>query len=296
MDLKVGPEHFKGEMSCVGELEVTVSLGGLTVSFEGLTRELRDDSLDRYRPFLSAGPAQHRVTLRRGEASYLAPSPDGYLRLEETSYPSGKVLLSTDFAAFHPSSSEKGLLRISDPADVKRSVRALENYLRWTVADLAIRSGAFVLHSAGLVREGRAYLFFGHSGAGKSTVTALSSGLQILSDDLVLVRRGSGGFEALTTPFWGAFAQESKETGIFPVAGLYRLVQSKEVKLVPLPPALAVGKIISACPFVSDPARRTEGLLPLVEDLCRTVPAHDLHFRKEPSFWGVILESEGSNG
>src|SRR5207247_1225576 len=70
--------------------------------------------------------------------------------------------------------------------------RGLENFLRILTASHILESGGFLLHASGVVRAGRAYVFFGPSGSGKTTVTHLSPGDQVLSDDLTLVVRTRG--------------------------------------------------------------------------------------------------------
>ena len=61
-----------------------------------------------------------------------------------------------------------------------------ENFFRVLAAYRVQELGGAILHCAGIVRDGRAYLFLGRSGAGKTTVSRLSlaAGLEVLSDDL----------------------------------------------------------------------------------------------------------------
>jgi len=291
MITSIDPAHFKDLSASPGEYAVTLALAGITVRFHGLHEELSEALRRRYAPFLADARPDHAASLHEGEPAYLPPAADRFLRLEEVVHPEGNTLVSTDFAAFHPVDSEEGVLRVSEPMNVKVTVRALENYLRWTIADLIIRRGGFVLHSSGLVRDERAYVFFGHSGAGKSTVAELSGDLPILSDDLVLLLREDGVYKACTTPFWGSFAQEAKELAAYPIAGLFHLIQASEVRIEPIPPGLAAGMVLSCCPFVSDPTRRSDLLMPIIEDFVRNLPTYELHFRRDPSFWDAILAS-----
>ena len=165
---------------------------------------------------------------------------------------------------------------------------AIENYLRWTLADLALEHGGFIFHAAGLAKGGRAYVFFGPSGAGKSTIVSLSPGAGILSDDLVLVIRGTVGWQAATTPFKGMFPQGAKDRVMYPLAGLFRLVQSPILALSELPAGLAVGMAMACCPFVSDPVKRHDKLITLVEECCRETGVRELRFRRDSSFWKLI--------
>lgn len=288
MDFVATPEHFADSGLPTGNGVVTVAVGKLSVRFQGLSDNLREAVLSRYAIFLSQTEPLHTVTLHPGAAAYLDPAPDMYIRLEQKSYPEGQILLSTDFAAIRYATDGHGVLKVSAPLDTVLTVRALENYLRWAIADLALQHEGFILHSAGLVRDGDARVFFGPSGAGKSTVAGLSNDCILLSDDLVLLARVKGQWRATTTPFWGALAQEAKDLGDYPLAGLFRLTQAPAHELRPVPLHVAVGMVAACCPFVSDAALRHEKLLPLVESLCQEIGVRELRFRKDRGFWALL--------
>lgn len=288
MDIRPAFNHFDACPPPLGGQGLCVSIGPIAVAIGGLDEALADAARARYRPFLSDAAPLHSVALHAGSRAYLDPTEDGYLRLEEFACGPGRCFLSNDFAALRIGGS--GILRVARPSDVAATLQAVENYVRWVVADLALEHEGFVLHAAGLVRDGRAHLFFGPSGAGKSTVASLSPGCRLLSDDLVLLLRREGSWRAATTPFAGTLPQEDKEPGLYPLASLCRLVQASEDRLEALAPtAKAVAALLACCPFVTDQARRNERLLPLVEELCRAVPPRLLHFTKSPAFWSILV-------
>jgi hypothetical protein len=271
----------------LGREEVRLGVGPICVAYRGLSAALAEAMRERYGSFLSETPAHHAVDVGRGDEAYLEPAADGYLRLEEIPAGQGRALLSTDLAAWR--SDAHGTLRLSSPDAIAPSLRGLENYLRWTSADLALDWEGFVFHSAGVVKGGRAYLFFGPSGAGKSTVSGLSRPLPLLSDDLVLVLKTGGTWKAAATPFAGSLPQEDKTPGAFPLAGLFRLVQAREHRLASLgPAALAVASMLSCCPFAGGRSRREALLLPLLEDLRGAHPPFELYFRKDGGFWTLL--------
>ncbi|MEX1007930.1 MAG: hypothetical protein WD271_08825 [Acidimicrobiia bacterium] len=88
--------------------------------------------------------------------------------------------------------------------------------LTWLLA----RHDRFVLHGAGIVRDGHALLLLGHSGAGKSTlaVAALEAGWLALADDVVIVHASDDGFRihgvhrtpAVPTEIGGRFAASAR--------------------------------------------------------------------------------------
>ena len=78
------------------------------------------------------------------------------------------------------------------------------------ITHLARRAGV-ILHGCGISTGGRGVVFAGESGAGKSTLSRLwaqKAGIEILSDDRVIVRRQNGSFYLYGTPWHGdeAFA------------------------------------------------------------------------------------------
>jgi hypothetical protein len=295
VDRIVGPSHFQEQLRPIGDLSVTVAVAGLSVRFEGLSAELQEACLRRYAPFLSKDKPLHSVAVSRGETAYLELPEDRFLRLEEAACPEGQVLLSHNLAALREPKGKAGQLKLSRPNDQKDALRGIECYLRWVVADLALQQGGFVLHSSGLARNGKAHVFFGPSGAGKSTVASLSPDCTLLSDDLVLITKRDGKWMAATTPFWGTLPQECKDAGLYPLAGLYRLTKSEEVRLAQASPAVAAGMVLACCPFVANPALRREKLVPLVDDCTRRVPTRSLLFRKDSTFW-TIIKREARHG
>ena len=64
----------------------------------------------------------------------------------------------------------------------------------------AVRRGGFLIHGASIVRDGQAYIFFGKSAAGKSTLAAMSPEGQVISDDLTLVLPTESGLVVAGSP------------------------------------------------------------------------------------------------
>lgn len=168
-------------------------------------------------------------------------------------------------------------------------LRDLEYYLRIVMAALAYQRGGLLVHGAALVLDGQAHLFIGQSGSGKSTVVALSPHAVALGDDLVLLRPTAQGWQAYGTPFWNWQAgQRAGQTSQGALRGIYKLVQSPEVRLEPLPRAAAVAELAANCPIVNDVPEWWPGLLGVCRELASAVPVQRLFFRKDNAFWNVI--------
>ena len=163
-------------------------------------------------------------------------------------------------------------------------------FLRTVYALLAYRAGGLMVHGAGIVRDGRAFLFFGPSGSGKTTVARLSTGCIALNDDLIVLTPEARAWRAHGTPFTNP-TQVSPTSRSAPLAALLRLVQSPDVYLSPLVGAPAVAELLASVPVLNG------GPAPPLErcrQILQSVPSYLLHFRPEPSFWQEIDRIEAA--
>ncbi len=110
-----------------------------------------------------------------------------------------------------------------------------------------IKRGGMMLHSSAVALNGKAYLFSGPSGVGKSTHTGywleLFPEAYILNDDKpALVPRGEG-FMAFGTP-WSGKHDISRNEGL-PVGGIAFLERADHNFIEPMAPAEAAVRLIS---------------------------------------------------
>jgi len=67
-------------------------------------------------------------------------------------------------------------------------------------------SNGFLIHAAGVIHQGKGYVFAGPSGAGKSTIALLlkkSEDFTLLSDDRIVISKSGDGFSISGTPWPG---------------------------------------------------------------------------------------------
>ena len=171
-----------------------------------------------------------------------------------------------------------------------------ENFFRVMVAYRLLALGGVLLHSAGVVMEtGGAHLFFGPSGAGKTTLSrlALASGRTVLSDDInALCPSPDGSPQVEKLPFAGDLGRTPTERSTYPLAGLHRLSQGENA-LRRLPRAEATASLLASAPFVNADPHRLDPLLTTLQDLLATVPVHQLTFSKDGDFWPLLEDSPG---
>jgi hypothetical protein len=163
----------------------------------------------------------------------------------------------------------------------------LDCLLRILLTWMLLPHRGFLLHAATVIREGRAYLFMGKSGAGKSTVASLAPEGSVLTDELSLVRREDGIWRAYGTPFWGEFRAGDLNTSA-PIAGIFRLVHAEENRVTPLRPVEFLRAMIGNVLFFSRQPADSQRLLNIVSQTAQELPGFTLEFRKDRTFWEVL--------
>lgn len=140
-----------------------------------------------------------------------------------------------------------------------------------------------ILHGGALAEDGRAWLFTGPSGVGKSTLAALFPD-KALCDELVAVRAHDGGFWVQSLPYWTA------KPGTASLQSICLLRHGVDHVRTRLTPAAALRRL---APQVTWPvlhqgamAHCFDALAALVE----TVPVWDLAFAPRADVWRVITQ------
>lgn len=110
--------------------------------------------------------------------------------------------------------------------------QCLDAFLRSLISFLLPREGGFMLHSAGIVKNGKAHLFLGKSGAGKSTLSKLAAaaGVEVISDEINLLRLEKGRFRVYGSPFWGEMRADGRP-GTWPLGCIHLLGKARENRL-----------------------------------------------------------------
>lgn len=146
------------------------------------------------------------------------------------------------------------------------------------VSLLAHAEGA-VVHAAGVVVDGLAWVFAGTHGQGKSTLARLFSrrrGLGILNDDRVVVRRVGGRWLAFGTPWAGTVRRVSSVAA--PLGGIFLIRHGAATCATPLGPVDAARRLVPRCfhPYWDRDA--LAALLATVGGIVDEVPCHELPF------------------
>ena len=144
-----------------------------------------------------------------------------------------------------------------------------------------------LIHSSCVIDQGRAILFSGHSGAGKSTAARLSSPRPLLSDEASIVRITSDGVSVYDSPFRSELLSES-DLDSCPLAGIYLLNQSEEIFTRTIADKDAFIRVLDKVFYWSYDPAETMKIMRLGKLLAEQVPFHDLYFQKNNLFWEKI--------
>jgi hypothetical protein len=169
-----------------------------------------------------------------------------------------------------------------------RPASDVEYALRLIYGLLAVRADGLLFHSAGIVRHGHAFLFFGHSGSGKTTVSRLSSGDTVLNDDLVLLLPGEHTWTVHATPFWNMTQVGPPLPGSAPLGAMLRLVQARHVAVEAISQAHALAEVLSCVPGLVSDTTSSKRMLAIGMRLLQTAHVWRLHFLPDASFWSVV--------
>jgi hypothetical protein len=146
-----------------------------------------------------------------------------------------------------------------------------------------------ILHACGIVIEDRGILFLGESGAGKSTLArmwAQENGVDILSDDRVIVRKQDREFRVFGTPWHGEAAFGSPREAR--LERIFFLSHGKENSVKDVKGLDPVSHLLT-CSF--PPLWDSQGMefaLEFFSQLASQVPCQELSFRPEKSALALV--------
>ena len=221
---------------------------------------------DRYERFLVPGRRVRRPDVRI-DLDWRAKGPDWHDTDPEVQEIGGGFRIrGRNFSAL----LEPDAGRWRGRASLLSSPYAFDSLLRVAWSRILLDRGGMLLHSAGTISGGRGFSFAGKSGSGKTTLVRKAPLRDVLSDEIIILRKTSRGFSIHGTPFFGEVGKGGRPVRA-PLAGLYFLEKGAPA-LRPLPPARALSRLLGTVLFFSREAAPSARLLALAHDLVRAVP------------------------
>jgi hypothetical protein len=229
----------------------------------------------RYAAFPPAdepAPLAVEITLTSHPASALVAEWSGpYARV--TGRGSALAIAGLGFSGAFDEATGRGT--ITQPPDHE----PLETLLTAIYASRLLGDGGCMLHAAAIVGRAGALVFFGPSGSGKTTVAELI-GEDVITDEITAIRPAAGAYVVSSVPWRG-------QPRAAPLAGLFRLRQATTTAVTPLSPRDAVRALLPSVFFCRADGAEFSRFLESADRMARAVPAYELAFTRDRSFWDV---------
>jgi hypothetical protein len=263
----------------VESYSVVIAIGGVPVRVNTSDADFLDLVTNRYAGFVdNAGNAEFDLDIDLGAPTGIAW--DAPVRVTQHS---GRWLLERgDFRAEWEPATRRGSIRqTANPYSIDAVLRIVHTLV-------LARQGGFLLHSASAIRNGKAFLFAGVSGAGKTTISRLApADATLLTDEISYVRKQGDGYMAYGTPFTGELAKLG-ENASAPVAVLYLLAQGPENRIEPVAEADAGRELLANMLFFAEDPEFVHQVFQAACDFVHRVPVRRLTFVPDARVWELI--------
>ena len=188
-----------------------------------------------------------------------------------------------DFRAeWNPSTAHGRIKQTSNPYSLDSVIRIVHTLL-------LARNGGFLVHASSAVRNGRAFLFSGVSGAGKTTMARLAPpDVSLLTDEISYVTRQDRGYFAVGTPFFGELARVGENLRA-PIDTLYLLAKGPENKIEPIIGANAVRGLLRNILFFARDPEFVKLVFDAAFDFVSRVHVCRLTFVPDSRVWELIV-------
>jgi hypothetical protein len=263
--------------------QITVEIGGMPILLHTQDESFRTMLARRYAGFVNpAAPPRFEFDIELTRPSKKTPDDDVQVKMHDGTW----QLRRGDFRAHWDPTAGRGSIRQS------ANPYSIDSVLRIVHTLILAQEGGFLLHSAGAIRNGRAFLFSGVSGAGKTTISRLAPpGVTLLTDEVSYIRRvdseTGAGYRACGTPFAGELARVGENCSA-PIASLFFLQQGPENKIEPIEKSEATRRLMRNILFFAEDAHLVQSVFQAACDFVERVPVRRLTFSPDSRVWNLI--------
>ena len=277
----------------VERFSVVIAIGGVAVRVHTADAAFLAMLEDRYAGFVvteggAETSAEFDFDVELATPAFANPDAD-----VSVTYRSGRWFMERgDFRAEWEPAARRGWIRQSaNPYSIDAVLRIVHTLV-------LARQGGFLLHSASAIRNGKAFLFAGVSGAGKNKISRLAPAVaNLLTAEISYVStldgskesssQKSGGYVAFGTPFTGELAKLGENTSA-PVAALYLLAQGPENRIDPVSAADAARELLANMLFFAEDQELVCSAFQAACDFVHDVPVYRLTFVPDACVWELI--------
>ena len=264
--------------SRIGTHEVAIEIGGLPVLLRTRNASFRDLLERRYEGFLSSS-ASPRFAF---DVELMEPVESDDADVEVRQNHGRWSLRRGDFCAqWDPGAGTGRIMQSANPYSIDSVLRIVHSLV-------LAEEGGFLLHSASAIRGGRAFLFSGVSGAGKTTISRLAPiKVRLLSDEISYVRRTGAQYVACGTPFTGDLARVGENCSA-PIAALFLLEKGPENCIESVPAGDAIRCVLRNILFFAKDPKLVKRVFRAAVDFIERVPVKRLTFVPDKRVWNLI--------
>ena len=267
------------ELTPLARAEITIEIGGVPVRVHSTNNSFLGMLERRYAGFVTLGShAGFEFDIELAEPG--SGDADAELRV---SWDSGQWRLERgDFAAEFNPLTRRGRIRQSpNPYSIDAVFRILHTLL-------LAQEGGFLLHAASAIRNGKAFVFAGVSGAGKTTIASLApADATLLTDEISFVRKDGDHYAAFGTPFTGELGKPG-ENVYAPIAGLYLLEKGPLNHIAPVTAAEASRAFLANVLFFAEDQELVRSVFHSACEFVAQVPVCRLTFVPDSRVWEML--------
>jgi hypothetical protein len=259
---------------------VSIEIGGMAIALRTDDAAFQRLIENRYAGFIGTSPSSHSefdIDL------YEQSEPTSADEDLEVKTKAGEWLLRRgDFRARWNPETGRGHIRQSC------SPYAIDCVLRIVHSLILAREGGFLVHAASAIRNGKAFIFSGVSGAGKTTISRLAPpDATLLTDEISYVRREGNRYMACGTPFAGELARVGENCSA-PLCALFFLEKGPQNRIEPIGPTEAIQRLMRNILFFADDAELVKLVFQSACEFASLVPMHRLVFVPDQRVWDII--------
>lgn len=260
-------------------LHADIGIGGISVRLRTDDRAFIDLLGERYAGFLDpVERADYEFDMRLQPPEGTSPDDEVSVFRREGLW----CLERGDFRAEWDPSARRGWIR-QHP-----NPYSVDSVLRIVHSLLLARAGGMLVHASSAVRAGRAYVFAGVSGVGKTTISRLApADAHVLTDEMSYIRRDDAGYIACGTPFSGELGRPGENLSA-PLAGVFLLAQGPENRIDELSRSEAVRGLLANVLFFAQDRELVQAVFAAAADLAERVPVRRLTFLPDARVWELV--------
>ena len=278
------------QISTASMPSVTVEIGGIPILLEPSDPKFCDVLESRYETFATRNAATAAIDKIPACRFEIHLDPSGRASDEDARVTrAGSVwnFRRGDFdATWNPRTGHGRITQCPNPYSI-------DTVLRITHSLVLAEQGGFLLHAASAIRNNRAFLFAGVSGAGKTTMSRLApADATVLTDEISYIRRatnknGEKNYVAFGTPFAGELARVGANTSA-PLEALYLLVQGPENRIEPISRIDAARAIMRHVLFFAEEKELVAKVFDSVLEFVSRVQVAQFIFTPDARAWELI--------